>query len=319
MFATPRRLHQRADDRPAGPLRQLRARRPPGHPAEHDGSITVLADSYAGHAAEQPERCRGRTPTASSGSPTRATGSMTDYEGHQASRGDRRPQRLPASTRPGALDVVADDFTQPNGLAFSADERQLYVVDSEEHPIRVFDVHGARLTRWRGVRRRPCGYDGIRFDTGGRLWGAAHDGLHCYEPDGTLMRQAAAARDRGQPRLRWPPAQPALPDRHDLAVHAAGQLPRRAVPVLLRRGVRVLGPGRARQGERGCRDQQSHAEQRGDRRRAGCWLQPSRSARRRPRWAAAGTARRPPSRRTTSPARGTIRQRCRMAAAARRG
>ena len=25
---------------------------------------------------------------------------------------------------------VADDFAQPNGLAFSADERELYVVDS---------------------------------------------------------------------------------------------------------------------------------------------------------------------------------------------
>jgi gluconolactonase len=31
-----------------------------------------------------------------------------------------------------------------------------------------------------------AGYDGIRFDTRGRLWGAAQDGLHCYEPDGTL-------------------------------------------------------------------------------------------------------------------------------------
>ena len=31
------------------------------------------------------------------------------------------------------------------------------------------------------------GYDGIRFDHLGRLWGAAHDGLHCYDPDGTLI------------------------------------------------------------------------------------------------------------------------------------
>jgi gluconolactonase len=30
------------------------------------------------------------------------------------------------------------------------------------------------------------GYDGIRFDHRGRLWGAANDGLHCYETDGTL-------------------------------------------------------------------------------------------------------------------------------------
>jgi gluconolactonase len=31
------------------------------------------------------------------------------------------------------------------------------------------------------------GYDGIRFDHLGRLWGAAHDGLHCYDPDGALI------------------------------------------------------------------------------------------------------------------------------------
>ena len=30
------------------------------------------------------------------------------------------------------------------------------------------------------------GYDGIRFDARDRLWAAAHDGLHCYETDGTL-------------------------------------------------------------------------------------------------------------------------------------
>ncbi len=31
------------------------------------------------------------------------------------------------------------------------------------------------------------GYDGIRFDHRGRLWAAAHDGVHCFDPDGTLV------------------------------------------------------------------------------------------------------------------------------------
>ena len=31
------------------------------------------------------------------------------------------------------------------------------------------------------------GYDGIRFDHLGRLWAAAEDGLHCFDPDGTLI------------------------------------------------------------------------------------------------------------------------------------
>jgi gluconolactonase len=30
-------------------------------------------------------------------------------------------------------------------------------------------------------------FDGIRVDTAGRVWAAAHDGLHCFAPDGTLI------------------------------------------------------------------------------------------------------------------------------------
>lgn len=31
------------------------------------------------------------------------------------------------------------------------------------------------------------GFDGIRIDTDGRLWAAAGDGVHCFNPDGTLL------------------------------------------------------------------------------------------------------------------------------------
>jgi gluconolactonase len=30
-------------------------------------------------------------------------------------------------------------------------------------------------------------FDGFRFDTDGRLWTSAGDGVHCYDPDGTLL------------------------------------------------------------------------------------------------------------------------------------
>ena len=36
----------------------------------------------------------------------------------------------------------------------------------------------------------PCdagSFDGIRLDDTGRVWAAAHDGVHCFDPDGTLL------------------------------------------------------------------------------------------------------------------------------------
>ena len=151
---------------------------------EHDGSITVLADSYAGHRLNSPND----VVVAADGAvwfTDPSYGIMTDYEGHAATEeiGSRNVYRLAPD---GEVTVVADDFSQPNGLAFSADFARLYVVDSEEHHVRVFAVDGAALSGGEVFAANPAGYDGIRFDTRGRLWGAAQDGLHCYEPDGTL-------------------------------------------------------------------------------------------------------------------------------------
>lgn len=151
---------------------------------EHDGSTTVLADRFDGHRLNSPND----VVVAADGAiwfTDPSYGIMTDYEGHAGAEevGGRYVYRLAPD---GGLTVVADDFTQPNGLAFSADFTRLYVVDSEEHHIRVFDVAGEHLSGGAVFAADPAGYDGIRFDTRGRLWGAAHDGLHCLEPDGTI-------------------------------------------------------------------------------------------------------------------------------------
>jgi gluconolactonase len=151
---------------------------------EHDGSVTVLADSYQGQRLNSPND----VVVAADGAvwfTDPSYGIRDDYEGHAGDEevGGRYVYRLDPD---GNLRVVADDFTQPNGLAFSTDFAQLYVVDSQEHHIRVFDVVGTGLRGGAVFAADPAGYDGIRFDTRGRLWGAAHDGLHCYESDGIL-------------------------------------------------------------------------------------------------------------------------------------
>ena len=84
--------------------------------------------------------------------------------------------------------MVADDFIRPNGLAFSRDETQLYVVDTPAKHIRRSDVDGEKLAG--GEVFAPCTagmFDGIRLDSAGRVWAATHEGVHCFDPDGTLI------------------------------------------------------------------------------------------------------------------------------------
>jgi gluconolactonase len=155
---------------------------------EHDGSVTVLADAYQGKRLNSPndivERADG-----SLWFTDPAYGIDSDYEGHRADSeiGACLVYRIdPVS---GTLGLVADDFERPNGLAFSADERQLYISDSERQHIRVFGVTDAS-TLAGGEVFATCGsgtFDGLRLDAAGRIWAAAGDGLHCFDPDGTLI------------------------------------------------------------------------------------------------------------------------------------
>ncbi len=102
----------------------------------------------------------------------------------------------------GTLIAVATDFDKPNGLAFSPDERRLYVADSGAicgasflgidrslpHHIRVFDVEGTAL---RGGEVfaviEPGVPDGLRVDHDGNVWTSAMDGIHCLSPEGRSL------------------------------------------------------------------------------------------------------------------------------------
>jgi gluconolactonase len=155
---------------------------------EYDGSVTVLADRYQGKRFNSPndivERADG---TLWFTDPS--YGIDTDYEGHCAPSeiGGCHVYRLdPAS---GDVRIVADDFIRPNGLAFTRDERQLYIVDTRLRHIRLFDVADDG-TLAGGAVFAECdagSFDGVRLDDTGRIWAAAHDGLHCFDPDCSLI------------------------------------------------------------------------------------------------------------------------------------
>lgn len=100
--------------------------------------------------------------------------------------------------RTGRLDVVADDFVKPNGLAFSPDERTLYVTDSGAnqepgsyhvglpHHVVAFDVRdGRRLAGRRLFAVITPGFpDGIKVDAAGRVYTSSFSGVQVFAPDG---------------------------------------------------------------------------------------------------------------------------------------
>ncbi len=102
--------------------------------------------------------------------------------------------RLPPGHPPGdepELVVERFTFTQPNGLCFSPDEKRLYVNDTEQANIRVYDVGpGGKLSNGRvfasGIRDSllPGVPDGMKCDAEGNVWCCAPGGLWVYAPDG---------------------------------------------------------------------------------------------------------------------------------------
>ncbi|MDQ6782650.1 MAG: SMP-30/gluconolactonase/LRE family protein [Actinomycetota bacterium] len=154
-----------------------------------DGGVTTVADRWEGHRFNSPNDLVEH----SDGSvwfTDPSYGIRDVYEGFPAVS-ETDGCHVYRIDRDGSIARVADDFAQPNGLAFSADERQLYVVDSDatRRHLRRFDV-GADGTLSGGEVLVGCDagtYDGVRVDDSGRLWLAARDGLHCVDPDGTLL------------------------------------------------------------------------------------------------------------------------------------
>ncbi len=166
---------------------------------EYDGSITVLMDRFEGKRLNAPNDVV-VTRDGAVWFTDPGYGIDGPYEGHTAEF------ELPTNVyrldpQSGQATVVAGDFVRPNGLAFSPDERRLYIVDSgathggPAH-VRAFDVvDGTRLSGGAVFADdfAPGFTDGLRTDIAGNVWCSmgwadpAEDGVYCYEPSGALI------------------------------------------------------------------------------------------------------------------------------------
>ncbi|MDJ1156788.1 SMP-30/gluconolactonase/LRE family protein [Chelatococcus sp. SYSU_G07232] len=163
---------------------------------EHDGSRTVLVSHVDGKRLNSPNDVIVKSDgTIWFTDPT--YGIDSDYEGDAAPSeiGASHVYRFDPAT--GTVAAVATDFVKPNGLAFSPDERHLYVADTGATHLPDGPRHIRRFTLSRDGMRLTGGeifavcsfglFDGFRVDVHGNLWTSAGDGVHCYASDGTLL------------------------------------------------------------------------------------------------------------------------------------
>ena len=161
---------------------------------ELDGSVTRLVDRHEGRRLNSPNDVTVK----SDGSiwfTDPLYGIQSDYEG-----GRQRSEQPPAVYRfdpdSNELRVVAGDFDGPNGIAFSPDEKRLYIAETGDQSaaqprqwIRVFEVGArGRLSGGEVFHKIEPGFaDGMCVDQEGNLWSSAADGVHCIDPSGRLL------------------------------------------------------------------------------------------------------------------------------------
>lgn len=162
---------------------------------EHDGRITTIASHWNGKRLNSPNDAVVK----SDGSiwfSDPSYGIDSDYEGNAASSEIGRCNVCRVDPIDGSVDAVITDMVRPNGLAFSPDERHLYVADSARphHGQKLGDMlrfeinEAGRPVNGRVFANSTSGlFDGFRLDTAGRIWTSAANGVHCYDADGTLL------------------------------------------------------------------------------------------------------------------------------------
>ncbi len=102
----------------------------------------------------------------------------------------------------GEISVVVSDLKMPNGIAFSTDEKTLFVIDSAAiqaprtyyenypHAIYAFDVasNGKSVRNQRLFATVSPGFpDGMRLDVDDNIYVGALDGIHVYNSKGKLI------------------------------------------------------------------------------------------------------------------------------------
>ena len=114
-------------------------------------------------------------------------------------------------SKDGKLTLLTKNIKAPNGIAFSPDEKKLYVSNADaRHAIwMVYDVKSDgtitngkiffNATRW--TKSKPGLPDGMKIDREGNLFAAGPGGIHVIAPDGTHLGSIETGAPTGN--LAW--------------------------------------------------------------------------------------------------------------------
>lgn len=105
------------------------------------------------------------------------------------------------SPKDGKLTLLTKEMTRPNGLAFSPDEKTLYVANSDPDkaiwmafPVKADGTlgQGKEFANVTAMTKDNKGLpDGMKVDSRGNLWATGPGGVHVYSPDGKLLGRLA--------------------------------------------------------------------------------------------------------------------------------
>ncbi|ARV58369.1 gluconolactonase [Nostocales cyanobacterium HT-58-2] len=162
---------------------------------EHDGEWKILVDRYQGKHLNSPNDLVVKSDGTIwfTDPPYGITQPNQGYGGKQEQTGSYVYRFAPATRE---IYPVVTDMVCPNGLAFSPDERLLYVSDTAAfnisggpHHIRVYEVvDGRYVTNGRVFAViEPGQPDGLRVDEHGNVFTSSKDSVQVYAPDGTRL------------------------------------------------------------------------------------------------------------------------------------
>ncbi len=164
-----------------------------------DAAITVLADSYQGKRLNSPNDLVYRSdgslyftdppyglPTQKDSDPAKELQINGVYR-----IPDARRQSPGSPCDPAKLQLLIADLPRPNGLAFSPDERYLYVANSEpemywmRYNVKPDGTLGeAKLLFHAGAYAQQGAPDGVKVDRAGNVYSTAPGGIWIFSPDG---------------------------------------------------------------------------------------------------------------------------------------